>query len=109
MKPKSLNSNIWDVIKQIASKFQPEKIILFGSHAYGDPGEESDVDLLVIMDFDGSAREQATRILQAIDYHIPLDIIVRSRQEVLERKEAGDFFLRDVTEKGKVVYDRALS
>lgn len=109
MKQKDLNKQIPNLVEQIASKFRPEKIILFGSLAYGEPDEDSDVDLLVVMDFEGSCREQAVHILQSVDYHLPLDLIVRDRHEVSRRIEAGDFFLKDLMEKGKVVYEQPLS
>lgn len=104
-----MHPQLQQIIRQIATKFHPEKIILFGSHADGKAGQDSDVDLLVVMHFEGSARNQAVRILQAIDYHLPLDLIVRSSRQLSERIQAGDFFLKDILEKGKVVYDRAAS
>lgn len=97
---------IRDVVKQIAEKFQPEKIILFGSYAYGRPRPESDVDLLVIMDTPLRNRQQAAQIGRAIEYHFGLDLLVRSPQQLAERLALGDFFLQEVLEKGKVVYAR---
>jgi predicted nucleotidyltransferase len=95
------------VVEQIAVKFQPEKIILFGSYAYGQPRPESDVDLLVIIDTPLRNREQAAQIARAIDYHFGLDLLVRSPQQLAERLALGDFFLQEVTEKGKVLYARS--
>ena len=94
------------VVQQIAEKFQPEKIILFGSYAYGRPKPESDVDLLVVMDTPLRNREQAAQIARAIDYHFGLDLIVRTPQQLAKRIALGDFFLREVTEKGRVLYAR---
>ena len=94
------------VVRQIAEKFQPEKIILFGSYAYGRPKPESDVDLLVVMDTPLRNREQAAQIARAIDYHFGLDLIVRTPQQLAERIALGDFFLREVTGKGRVLYAR---
>ena len=73
------------VVEQIAEKFQPEKIILFGSYAYGQPRSESDVDLLVVMETPLRNREQAAQIARAIDYHFGLDLLVRSPQQLAER------------------------
>lgn len=95
------------VVKQIAERFQPEKIILFGSYAYGRPKPESDVDLLVILDTRLRNREQAAQIARAIDYHFGLDLLVRSPQQLAERLVLGDFFLQEVIEKGKVLYARS--
>ncbi len=101
-----MNKNIQNLIYQIEEKFDPDKIILFGSHAYGKPNWESDIDLLVIMNFEGTARQQAAMILTKIDYHFALDLLVRSANQISERIKNGDFFLRDVIEKGLVLYDR---
>jgi uncharacterized protein len=69
---------IHNVVQQVAVHFQPEKVILFGSYAYGHPQPESDVDLLVIMRTPLKPTEQAVRICQAIEYHFGLDLIVRT-------------------------------
>ncbi len=94
------------VVQQIAEKFQPEKVILFGSYASGRPKPESDVDMLVVMDTPLRNREQAAQIARAIDYHFGLDLLVRTPQQLAERIALGDFFLREVTEKGRVLYAR---
>ena len=92
------------VVRQIAEKFQPEKIILFGSYAHGEPRPESDVDLLVIMDTPLRNRVQAAQIARAIEYHFGLDLLVRTPQQLAERLALGDFFLQEVVEKGQVLY-----
>ena len=93
------------VAKQIADKFQPDKIILFGSYGYGKPRPESDMDLLVVMDTSLRSIEQAGRIARDIDYHFGLDLLVRTPQQLAERLEMGDFFLREITERGQVLYE----
>jgi len=94
-----------EVVQLIAEKFHPQKIILFGSYARGKPRPESDVDLLVIMDTPLKEVEQAIEICQQIDYRFGLDLIVRTPERLQERLEMGDWFLRDVVEEGKVVYE----
>jgi predicted nucleotidyltransferase len=95
------------VVQQIAEKFQPEKIILFGCYAYGNPRPESDVDLLVIMDTPLRSRQQRLEISRALSPRpFPLDVIVRTPRQVEERIALGDFFLREITTQGKVVYER---
>ena len=92
--------------RQVAEQFRPDKIVLFGSYAYGTPHEDSDVDLLVIM----PARNQldmAVRISLTIDPPFPLDIIVRTPKNMKWRLEAGDWFLREIMEKGKILYEQA--
>jgi predicted nucleotidyltransferase len=85
--------------QQIAKQFNPEKIILFGSYAYGKPTEDSDVDILVIMPFHGRNPEKATEIWMATKSKFPIDIMVRKPAELKKRLEMGDFFLREVVEK----------
>ena len=63
---KATPKQIQSVCDQIVRWFHPERIILFGSYAYGDPSLDSDVDLLVVMQFEGSSREQATKIRSRI-------------------------------------------
>jgi uncharacterized protein len=91
----------------IAEKFNPEEIILFGSHAYGKPDTCSDVDLLVVME---TPKGEVKTIMEISDSLPPLpfhiDIIARSRAVINKRKNAGDFFLREITKKGKVLYAR---
>jgi len=93
--------------RQIARQFSPHKIILFGSYAYGTPTEDSDVDLLVILPFQGRNPQKATEIWMATKPKFPIDIMVRKPAEIKKRIEMGDFFMREITEKGKVLYEAA--
>ncbi len=97
---------IEDIVRQIVQQFQPEQIILFGSYAYGQPRQESDVDLLVVMDTPLKETAQAVRICQAIDYHFGLDLIVRKPDALARRLALGDPFLHEVVSQGKVLYER---
>jgi len=95
------------VVKQIAEKFQPEKIVLFGSYACGKPRPESDVDLLVVMETPLRSRQQRLEISRALSPRpFPLDIIVRTPKELEERIALGDIFLREIMTQGKVVYEQ---
>jgi predicted nucleotidyltransferase len=90
--------------RQIAERFHPDKIILFGSYAYGTPHNESDVDLLVIM----PTREvvnQAIRICVECKRQFSLDLIVRTPFQMARGLKDDDWFLREIVEKGKVVYE----
>jgi predicted nucleotidyltransferase len=92
--------------REVADIFHPDKIILFGSRAYGTPHDDSDVDILVVM----PARNQiaqAVRIDCAVEAPFPLDLIVRSPKTLRWRLEAGDWFLREIMAKGKVLYEQA--
>lgn len=92
--------------RQIAKQFHPEKIILFGSRAYGTPHEDSDVDLLVVMPARNEL-DQAVKISSAVEEPFPLDLIVRTPHNLKWRLEQGDWFLREVTTLGKTLYDAA--
>ena len=89
---------------EIAEKFHPEKIILFGSYAYGEPHEDSDVDLLVVMPA-ANMINQAVRIRRLTSHPFPLDLIVRTPAYLRKRLELEDWFLREVVGKGKVLYE----
>lgn len=91
--------------ERIAREFHPEKIILFGSHAYGKPEWDSDVDLLVIMPFRGRPARQAVKIRSRIEAPMALDLLVRTRNQISRRLAMGDSFMRDILERGKVVYE----
>jgi uncharacterized protein len=98
-------AEIKQISEQIAREFQPEKIILFGSYAYGIPREGSDIDLLVIMPFEGRHRAQAVKIHERLDTWLPLELLVRRPEEIAERIEMDDFFIREIVERGKVLYE----
>jgi len=97
---------IEDVVRQIVERFQPQRIILFGSYAYGQPRPDSDVDLLVVLDTPLKEMEQAVRICQMIEYHFGLDLIVRTPATLARRLALGDPFLHEIIRKGKVLYER---
>jgi predicted nucleotidyltransferase len=92
--------------RQIAERFHPDKIILFGSYAYGQPHEESDVDLLVIMPA-RNAIDQAIRIELAFERPFSLDVHVRTPYQMRQglKEDDCDWFLREIIEKGKVLYE----
>ena len=98
-------STIRRYANEIARQFHPNKIILFGSYVYGKPTEDSDVDILVIMPFKGHNPEKATEIWMATKPKFPIDIMVRKPEEIKKRLAMGDFFLREITEKGTVLYE----
>ena len=101
----NISAEIKNLCEQISRDFRPERIILFGSHASGSPTPNSDVDLLVVMSFEGSPRQQAVKIRSRIDTSIPLDLLVRTPEQLSERLAMGDFFVREITESGKVLYE----
>src|SRR5438046_9672260 len=86
--------------RKIAAKFQPRKIILFGSYAYGKPHPESDVDLLVIMPA-SDVVNMAIRISLAFERPFSFDLLVRTPQQMARGLKDNDWFLREIAEKGK--------
>lgn len=93
------------VVQQIVEQFKPQKIILFGSYARGNPRPESDVDLLVVMETPLREIQQAIQICQQIDYRFGLDLIVHTPKYLAERVKMGDWFIRDILEEGKILYE----
>ena len=89
----------------IVREFAPLQVILFGSYAYGTPTEDSDVDLLVVMNIpESETRRQTVEIRQRIPRRFPMDLLVRSPEEIAYRISYNDWFLREITEKGEVLY-----
>lgn len=102
---KITDQKIREVTLKIANNFQPEKIILFGSFAWGEPNENSDVDLFIIKKTDLSTREIAREIDGSIfPRPFPMDIVVYKPEQVLEREANNDFFIKDILTKGKILY-----
>jgi predicted nucleotidyltransferase len=96
---------IADLVKRIVQEFDPERIILFGSHAAGNPTADSDVDLLVVVRHEGKSWQQATRIRNALAPSFPLDLLVRSPDDVQWRLSQGDPFFREIADHGEVLFE----
>lgn len=101
----SAESEVKKICRQIVDNFQPQKIILFGSNASGKSGADSDIDLLIVMPFDGRNVEQAIKIRQCVSSKMPLDLIVRTSKQIQERIKLEDFFIKEIVERGKVLYE----
>lgn len=92
-------------VRGLAERFKPDKVILFGSYAYGNPTPDSDVDLLVVMPARNEL-DQALRIDEALDRGFALDLIVRAPRNLERRLRWGDFFLQEIVGRGKVLYEK---
>lgn len=93
-------------LERLIREVQPERVILFGSYAYGNPTPDSDVDLLVIWDTDKPRRERVIAVSLALYPRLfPVDIIVKTPRE-LEEELPHNFFLREIVQKGVVIYER---
>lgn len=92
---------------RIADAFHPQRIILFGSQTTGNATADSDVDLLVIMTYEGRHTTAAIRILQHLNVLAPIDLLVRSPKEIEERLALGDRFIAEIIGQGQVMYEAA--
>jgi predicted nucleotidyltransferase len=101
----SVKTEIKKICRQIVDNFNPQKVILFGSYAYGNPNSDSDVDLLVIMPFNERHSRKAIEIRLKIKTVVPLDLLVRTPEHIQERIEMGDFFMQEINQRGKILYD----
>lgn len=102
-----------EYISQLVEKIkeeQPEKIILFGSHAYGNPDNESDIDLLIVKNISTSEiREFRLNLKLKLwdlvkQWNIPVDIIVDNQERLNQRINDGDMFYKEILSKGNVIY-----
>ena len=95
---------IKDMAEFIKKRFNPQKIMLFGSYAYGKPSSESDIDLLIVMNTPLRFHKQSAIIRLALDemfnVSLPMDIIVRDQEEIEKRVKQGDFFIREILKEG---------
>lgn len=94
-------------VNELARHFSPERVVLFGSYARGNPHDGSDVDMLVIMEHDKRKDvEQAVAIDVQLQRKFPLDLIVRRPSEIQKRLATGDVFLRTILGEGQVLHER---
>jgi uncharacterized protein len=94
--------------RQVAEHFKPEKIVLFGSYAYGTPHEDSDVDLLVIMPA-WNELSKAAQIDIKLDRTFSLDLIVRTPKNLQWRLDERESFHTEIVTRGKVLYEKGKS
>jgi predicted nucleotidyltransferase len=97
-------SAVQDLVDRIVGAFHPERVILFGSHAYGEPRPDSDVDLLVILHFEGTPYRKAVDMLQELRPMLPVDLLPRRPDDTAMRYELGDPLIREVLDHGKVFF-----
>lgn len=95
------------VVQKMVRELQPEKIILFGSYAYGSPTPDSDVDLLVVLQSSESSRERFLQVARLLRPRLfPVDLLVKTPDEIAHAVESGDFFLNEVLDRGQVLHER---
>ena len=100
-----VDSYLKKLCDEIDGGFSPQKIILFGSYANGTSNEDSDIDLLVIMPYEGNELDKMADVRRKLSSSMPLDVLVKTPAQVEKRIKMGDFFVREIIESGKVLYD----
>jgi predicted nucleotidyltransferase len=108
-KDKHIQKIIDEVVEKIKNEYKPEKIILFGSYAYGNPTEDSDIDLFIVKNTDKERIYRFAEVKKLIyepDRDIPVSPFVYTPDEVSKRLSLGDDFITEILEKGEVLYAR---
>lgn len=99
-------TQVQQAVARIVAAFHPERVILFGSMAYGTPGPHSDADLLVILPFAGSGFRKALEMLRVARPAFPVDLLARRPDDTARRYREGDPLIREALDCGKVLYER---
>jgi len=107
-KVKQVDDNLLqEIVTRIVQSVNPQKIILFGSYAYGKPHEGSDLDILVVMDSNLPRYKRSVPIYRALaELLIPMDILVYTPQEIEAWKDVPQAFITTILKKGKVIYEK---
>ena len=104
-----INETLNEIVARIVEKYQPEKIILFGSFAYGIPDPDSDIDLLIIKQTKERPIDRRIRVrhlLRPLKAGLPISPIVVTSDEIKDRLEMGDQFAQEIVSQGFVLYER---
>jgi uncharacterized protein len=97
-----------EIVRRIVTTLHPERVILFGSYAYGTPSDHSDVDLLVILETDARPADRYLAVSRLIRPRpFPLDILVKAPDEITQALVKGDNFIREIVTQGRVLYARS--
>ncbi len=98
---------IQEIVRRLVAEYTPQKVVLFGSYAYGEPDEDSDIDLLIIKDTSERFLERSARVRKVVagaHRRIPFEPIVLTPQELKQRLEIGDQFIAEIFQKGEILY-----
>ncbi len=100
---------ISEIVEKLKEGYQPDKIILFGSYAYGEPTGDSDIDMLIIKDTDKRQIDrwmEVRKLTRDPERKIPFSPLIYTKEEIEQRLKIGDFFIEEILENGVVVYER---
>jgi len=104
---KDIKGIIFKMVDKIIIAYEPKKIILFGSYAYGKPEEDSDIDLLIIKNTNKRPIDrwiEIKKILRDTSQNLPVSPLVYTEKEIEERKAIKDFFIEEILERGEILY-----
>ena len=99
-------ANIRELTERIVREFSPERVVLFGSYASGNPRPDSDVDLLVILPFEGKSFRKSLEILNRVNPRFPVDLLARRPDDTARRYREGDPLIREALDHGQVLHER---
>lgn len=100
-------ADIQHLVEQIVAEFHPDRVVLFGSRSRADARPDSDVDLLVILPFEGSVYRKSAEILARTLPPFTVDILARRPEDTRRRYELGDPLIREALDRGRVLYEKA--
>ena len=99
-------ANIRELTERIVREFSPERVVLFGSYANGNPRPDSDVDLLVILPFEGKSFRKSLEILNRVNPRFAVDLLARRPEDTARRYREGDPLIREALDHGQVLHER---
>jgi predicted nucleotidyltransferase len=99
-------AKIRELTERIVQEFSPERVVLFGSYASGNPRPDSDVDLLVILPFEGKSFRKSLEILNRVNPGFPVDLLARRPDDTARRYREGDPLIREALDHGQVLHER---
>ena len=96
------------MVRRIVDDFEPQQIVVFGSWARGEAKEDSDVDLLVVMPFEGSKRDlQVSMRLALSEFDVPVDLIIASPQDIALKRDWNGLIYKEAYREGRIAYERS--
>ena len=104
---KQFDLEISKITQQLISRYRPEKIILFGSAAFGKVNEGSDIDMIIIKKSNKKPHERIGEVLHLVDYSLNFDPHVFTPAEFAKELKLGEFFVTEAARKGKILYDKS--
>ncbi|PIU77738.1 MAG: hypothetical protein COZ28_03235 [Candidatus Moranbacteria bacterium CG_4_10_14_3_um_filter_44_15] len=103
---KEAQKEIRQITKTVVKEYKPEKIILFGSFAYGKPKASSDIDMLIVKNTKKRKIDRIKDILFLVDSDLPFEPLVYTPKEINQRLSLGDFFIEKIISQGKILYEK---